>query len=501
MKPDRGDVLSPFGPGSGTVYQPTSDLYVALAFLAVILMGGAGVLAWAGLGQADGHPIVTLPLALVCLALAGLILASMSQWATVLYPDRIEARSLFRTSYMRKAEIAGYRPRQPRYGPPIRRLVSRLSSAKPLSIYVFRRDAAFDAWFDGIPDLDEADLQAASARLLEDPALGSTRAQREARLALLKRIAIGFSILTAMLGAAVWFVPEPPKVAVLALMLVPPSTLLLVWWSKGGIGLVPTKADPRPNIILGLFAAFPLILRAIQIQTLDGPALVMGCVGVTAAMLGGLWALTPKPVKEVSALIYPAVLSLAYGWSSVILINQIGDTGKPRVTQAIVIDKWVHHGRSTSWNLKVAPWGPVRNAEVLGVQPNLYNALQRGDLVCMNLYPGALGMGWYVPHLCEPRSPYSNAGGLTLTQDPEALYPDAARRQNIEGRTRFRCTVSMDGTLTACRVTAEQPAGYGFAQATLKLTTFMRMGPTLPDGQPSVGQTIERGVNWRLPRN
>lgn len=78
-------------------------------------------------------------------------------------------------------------------------------------------------------------------------------------------------------------------------------------------------------------------------------------------------------------------------------------------------------------------------------------------------------------------------------------YPDRAQRLNIEGRTMLRCTVTADRRLTDCLVLKENPPGYGFAEASLKLATIFRLKPATKDGVPVGGRPYTFGISWKLP--
>src|SRR5690348_4354388 len=67
---------------------------------------------------------------------------------------------------------------------------------KRLSIpYTVARDAAFDAWFAGFPDLDAEDRRQTEAAIAADPRFDSTPAERLQRLAAARVFAQGFNLL------------------------------------------------------------------------------------------------------------------------------------------------------------------------------------------------------------------------------------------------------------------------------------------------------------------
>lgn len=83
--------------------------------------------------------------------------------------------------------------------------------------------------------------------------------------------------------------------------------------------------------------------------------------------------------------------------------------------------------------------------------------------------------------------------------DMATYYPDRAQRENVSGKAKFTCTVTVEGRLDDCYIVSEEPPGYGFGAATLKLTPTFRMKLVTNDGAPSAGRKYTGTVIWRLP--
>jgi TonB family protein len=64
-----------------------------------------------------------------------------------------------------------------------------------------------------------------------------------------------------------------------------------------------------------------------------------------------------------------------------------------------------------------------------------------------------------------------------------AVLPKLASDEGVGGKTSLHCTVSTEGALRDCTVEWEQPAGYGFGMAALKLTDQFRMKPATRGGR------------------
>lgn len=65
-----------------------------------------------------------------------------------------------------------------------------------------------------------------------------------------------------------------------------------------------------------------------------------------------------------------------------------------------------------------------------------------------------------------------------------SVYPAAAQRAEVSGRTVVQCWSRAAGRLSDCRVIGETPSGYGFGVAALRLIPLFRVAPELVDGAP-----------------
>jgi periplasmic protein TonB len=74
------------------------------------------------------------------------------------------------------------------------------------------------------------------------------------------------------------------------------------------------------------------------------------------------------------------------------------------------------------------------------------------------------------------------------------FYPSP--KTPVNGRADLACTVTADGRLADCKVTAEDPTDKGFGPAALKLTKFFRMRTTTSDGAPVAGAMVRVPVRF-----
>jgi hypothetical protein len=63
------------------------------------------------------------------------------------------------------------------------------------------------------------------------------------------------------------------------------------------------------------------------------------------------------------------------------------------------------HGNKPFRKLVLAPWGPLSRNDTVTVDADIYDPLQPGDHVCIDLKSGTLGFPWYVVRSCKDNAP------------------------------------------------------------------------------------------------
>jgi len=63
----------------------------------------------------------------------------------------------------------------------------------------------------------------------------------------------------------------------------------------------------------------------------------------------------------------------------------------------------VAHGKSTSYYLRLSPWGQFTKEHEFSVNRSFFNDVRRGDSVNILLSPGALDIPWYRLAIYTPK--------------------------------------------------------------------------------------------------
>jgi TonB family protein len=81
---------------------------------------------------------------------------------------------------------------------------------------------------------------------------------------------------------------------------------------------------------------------------------------------------------------------------------------------------------------------------------------------------------------------------------PRPTYPDRAVEGRLEGSAELSCTVNGNGSVSACSIVSETPAGAGFGRAALAGVRTARLSPRSVDGVVS-GGSVRFTQRFELP--
>jgi protein TonB len=83
--------------------------------------------------------------------------------------------------------------------------------------------------------------------------------------------------------------------------------------------------------------------------------------------------------------------------------------------------------------------------------------------------------------------------------DYARFYPERAQRLEKEGVVLIKCVVTTKGALVNCQVLSEDPADFGFGEASKKIASLWKMRPQTVNGEP-VEASWQTRIKWQLPR-
>jgi len=100
------------------------------------------------------------------------------------------------------------------------------------------------------------------------------------------------------------------------------------------------------------------------------------------------------------ALLGYGLLTSAYSLGLVGEANAWLDHSQLSVFRSQVMDRYITSGKITRYHLRLAPWGSRAEPSDVTVPHRLYDRLLPGNLACVLLHQGALGMPWFIVGSC-----------------------------------------------------------------------------------------------------
>jgi len=378
-------------------------LYLLLG--TVILAGGLAGAWYFGTGHEVETPQEGTVLTLICLgfvALGGALVLYVLTSKIVLYADAIELRDFTRVRRRRRDDIAGRRKIDAQYVSVIA-LVPKRPELKQLKItQVMQTDALLEAWLATLPDLDAEDLQKSAAEIAASRDLGRTPDQRLERLVAARRLAKGLAVVSVAVSIWAFVNPDPYEFAIAALAAMPLIAIMLVVKSSRLYQLTGRRNDARADLALVFILPGILLgLRALlDIEILDWDVVWAWAGGIAAALTFVVLAADREMRKSRWEPL--AVLSIAgfFAYGGVIEANTLLDRSEPQIFKTQVVGKHKSGGNSTTYYLRVAPWGPLQEENEVSVPRALYDAKAPGQSVCIIFGAGALEIPWFVVSDC-----------------------------------------------------------------------------------------------------
>ena len=314
----------------------------------------------------------------------------------VIVGTRIEVRNVFQERSADLSEIEGFRSVNSRNGSYIQFWLKEGRGKFSMS-NSFDTDDDFRAWFQQVPDLDARDRDLLLSEISQQQDLGATPEERLAALSQAKTwstFAIVISVAAALglnLGLASIQLP-----CALLLALMPVAVFYLVGNSPLLYAVLKRKTDPRADLGFALMAAgFGLFFRVRDLEFVSTRpvftlAALVALVLLAAFFTSGLR--NSSPPGAVFGLLFIAAM-FAYGL--VVVADTLDDHSAAAAYLTTVTGKHLSKGKSTTYYLELAPWGPIQQPNKITVGHDVYSVTPIDGLVCLELRPGRLRIPWY----------------------------------------------------------------------------------------------------------
>lgn len=413
------------------VYRRQRDYVYAMVFL------GGGGLIFSGLAvwrfvrapadTGSQHPLVIAALLLLMIAafagVCGSMIAEAIYGAFVLGPDSFTYRSLFGDRSMRRDEVAGGRGV---FSDRLARLTieSVDPRKKPIKMnWWMRSDEVLDAWVVSLPNLDFIDRTRITEALRADPRLGASPEERTATLAAVSRATRRVAYASLAMGLWGLAYPRPYALAVILNAVLPLIVLGYAAKRPSAFSFDAPAYDPRVGVDVPLYmSALALAGRALfDINTLSKTSWLLPVTLTAAALtLGCDTLLRPARVQRKGRLLLAAVW-FAWSYGAVCIANAKLDASSQR-SEVTVARMHVSRGKTTTYELTLAPWSTAPSGARVFVSRRLYESAAVGRSVCVDLHRGFFAIPWFevVSLRCGPSIDASDGAPRATTAPTDA---------------------------------------------------------------------------------
>lgn len=315
--------------------------------------------------------------------------------------SRIEIRGAIQEKSADLSEIEGYRTISTRNGSYYRIFLKDHRGSMTFS-RDFDTDSSFNRWFKQIPNLDQSDREAMLDEISHDTALGSTPEERMGALASAKTVSTFILIVTVVAALVLDFAgPEFRFPAAIVVAVAPMVVLFFTFRSPLLYTAFKPKADPRAEVAYTFFAAgFGLLIHADSIHFVSLQSIAWMVVLVALACMGALWESFRGTIGIAGRVLGLLFFVGIYAYGLIVAADTLPDRSPASTFTTNVIGKHISSGRSTSYYLHLAPWGPVEHTNSISVSSKIYHNTEIGDEICLALHRGTLHQPWYTKVSC-----------------------------------------------------------------------------------------------------
>jgi hypothetical protein len=342
----------------------------------------------------------------VGLALAGAGLLSLFIYVAVavfkekleIFPDRIRAVGVFRTTEHPLDSIGGFRILETPYMATLVLEPGDFAGRKIQTYLWYENKEELLEWLCvNFADLDETDSQDEREEVLADGGLGSSEEER-------LRLPGGARRWAGILNAAsvavcLWVVirPEPYEYAIWTLVLFPLLALAFLHYFRGALRIESKRGGLAPAIDTAfLMPALGLGARAVMdwdVLNWESFWLPFGAFSLALFLL--TYFISEEIRRKTRAAAAHLLICAFYAYGAVVSLNGIMDDSVPAVEQALIVEKRTSKGSITSYYLKLSPWGPREEEREVPVTRRIYEDKGAGDSVEVVVHAGAFGIPWF----------------------------------------------------------------------------------------------------------
>jgi hypothetical protein len=204
------------------------------------------------------------------------------------------------------------------------------------------------------------------------------------------------------LAAWAGFTPAPYGFCMFVMAFVPIAAAGWALSSGGGFGFLARRGDARPNLDgLILMPIIGLLVRGLQdLHIVDWAPAAAASAVIGAALAAAGFLAGAQGSGGFGRSLALLVLGGGWGWGVLVQLDS-GIDLSPATPEAVsVLGTHISRGRTTSYELTLAPWGERTGPQTVSVPYRLFKDTQTGGLVCVTPHPGAFHIRWFALKAC-----------------------------------------------------------------------------------------------------
>jgi hypothetical protein len=319
--------------------------------------------------------------------------------------DRMEFRSALRTRTLDRDQIEGTRTMGSRNGRYTRVYLKDNQGSFTIPTSITNQDGV-SQWLQSVTNLDQRDAERITSELSHAQTTGTLPADPSALLGNAKVSMYALSAL-AIVASFIAFRQTPGLFvpSVITLWFLPLIAIGMLYRFPLLYSFFKQKTDPRAELsLLIIVPAFGLLFAfsaGNAAHIIHSNQILIWIAVLFIAFVAALLQPAFNSVNRTGAIIGILVIGALYSIGVIHTADTVPDHSAPEPYQAQVLGEHVSHGRSTSYILNLAPWGPVTDSTNVDVSYRTYQSVSAGDTVCVNLHPGFLHAPWYTLTTCS----------------------------------------------------------------------------------------------------
>ena len=208
---------------------------------------------------------------------------------------------------------------------------------------------------------------------------------------------------------SIWFVlyPRPYKILLAILLIIPIAGLVLNGFRKPSLSslvfITPRKSGRYRYDVADFLdiAAWAILIRVILDYEFESFRSMILPGAIAFVIILAILFLTHKQIGKTAGnkgWIYTLIIFnvCLYSYAGTYAANCTFDNSEPTIYPTEVLEKRISKGRrSTTYYVKIAPWGHHLDKEEISITASQYNELDIGDKINIDLKKGLFNIPWY----------------------------------------------------------------------------------------------------------